>query len=82
MNSYIESKLIGEAWPSVQPFENPQIYGSVELKPRGEFVVRSYASFTLTYTAGRYGIDDSGAIETAMEIHSAWSSPIYLFNAG
>ena len=47
MNSTIDSKLIGEAWPAVQPFENPQIYGSVKLDPWGEFVVRSYASFTL-----------------------------------
>jgi hypothetical protein len=48
MNSYIDSKLIGEAWPAVQPFEDPRIYGSVELEPRGEFVVRSFASFRLT----------------------------------
>jgi hypothetical protein len=34
MNSTIDSKLIGEAWSTVQPFENPQIYGSVELDPR------------------------------------------------
>ena len=72
MNSYIESKLIGEAWPSVQPFEDPQIYGSVELEPRGEFVVRSFASFTLTYTAGRYGIDDSGAIRVAFRAVGDW----------
>ena len=72
MYSYIESELIGEAWPSVQPFEDPQIYGSVELEPRGEFVVRSFASFTLTYTAGRYGIDDSGAIRVAFRMVGDW----------
>jgi hypothetical protein len=72
MNSYIDSKLIGEAWPSVQPFEDPQIYGSVELEPRGEFVVRSFASFTLTYTAGRYGIDDSGAIRVSFRMVGDW----------
>ena len=68
MNSYIDSKLIGEAWPSVQPFEDPHVYGSAELEPGGEFVVRSYASFILTYTAGRYGIDDSGAIRVAFRL--------------
>ncbi|MCP4623822.1 MAG: DUF3604 domain-containing protein [bacterium] len=72
MNSYIESKLIGEAWPSVQPFEDPEIYGSIELEPRGEFVVRSFATFTLTYTAGRYGIDDSGAIRVAFRMVGDW----------
>jgi hypothetical protein len=72
MNSTIDSKLIGEAWPSVQPFEDLQIYGSVELEPRGEFVVRRFASFTLTYTAGRYGIDDSGAIRVAFRMVGDW----------
>ena len=72
MNSYIDSKLIGEAWPSVQPFEDPHIYGSVELEPKGEFVVRSFASFTLTYTAGRYGIDDSGAIRVSFRMVGDW----------
>jgi Protein of unknown function (DUF3604) len=72
VNSYLDPKLIGEAWPAVQPFENPQIYGSVELDPRGEFVVRSYATFTLTYTAGRYGIDDSGAIRVSFRMVGDW----------
>ena len=73
MRSYIESKLIGEAWPAVQPFENPQIYGAVELEPKGNFVVRSYASFTLRYTAGRYGIDDSGAIRVSFRLVGDWA---------
>jgi hypothetical protein len=47
MNSTIDSKLIGEAWPAVQRFEHPQVYGSVELDLRGEFVVRNIVSFTL-----------------------------------
>ena len=68
MNSTIDSKLIGEAWPAVRPFENPQVYGSVELEPRGESVVRRFAAFTLTYTAGRYGIDDSGAIRVSFRM--------------
>ena len=72
MNSYIDSKLIGEAWPAVRPFENPQVYGSVEIEPRGEFVVRSFASFTLTYTTGRYGIDDSGAIRVSFRLVGDW----------
>jgi hypothetical protein len=72
MNSHIDSKLIGEAWPAVQPFENLQTYGSAELDARGEFVVRRYATFTLTYTAGRYGLDDSGAIRVSFRAVGDW----------
>lgn len=72
MNSYIDTQLIGEAWPTVKPFESPKNYGSVQLEPRGEFVVRRYASFTLQYTAGPYGIDDSGAIRVAFRMVGDW----------
>ena len=34
--------------------------GSVTLTPDGDFEAGSYASFTLTYTAGKFGIDDCG----------------------
>ena len=72
MKASIRTELMGEAWPSVQPFQNPQMYGSVELEPRGEFVARSFASFALTYTAGRYGIDDSGAIRVSFRLVGDW----------
>ena len=68
----IESKLIGEAWPAVKPFQNPQVYGSVELEPSSEFVARSYGTFVLTYTAGRYGIDDSGALRVSFRLVGDW----------
>jgi hypothetical protein len=72
LKASIQSELIGEAWPAVQPFQNPQMYGSVEIEPRGEFVARSFASFVLTYTAGRYGIDDSGAIRVSFRLVGDW----------
>ncbi|MCR8723905.1 DUF3604 domain-containing protein [Frigidibacter sp. ROC022] len=36
--------------------------GQVELSPVGSFAAGSFVEFTLTYTAGFYGIDDSGAV--------------------
>jgi hypothetical protein len=47
-------------------------YGTAKLEPRGEFVVRSYASLTLTYTVGPYGIDDSGAIRVSFRAVGDW----------
>jgi hypothetical protein len=39
-----------------------QHLGNAVIEPAGAFEAGSYASFTLTYTAGTYGIDDSGAL--------------------
>jgi hypothetical protein len=72
MKASIRSELIGEAWPAAQPFQNPKMYGSVKLEPKGEFVARSYASFAITYTAGRYGIDDGGAIRVSFRLVGDW----------
>jgi hypothetical protein len=72
MKSTIDTKLIGEAWPAVQPFVNLHDYGTAKLEPRGEFVVRGYASFTLTYTVGPYGIDDSGAVRVSFRAVGDW----------
>ena len=46
----------------LQPGADPVLYGHVELAPRGAFEARSLQTFTLTYTVGRFGLDDSGAI--------------------
>lgn len=37
--------------------------GSASLEPQGEFEAGSMQSFTLTYTAGAFGIDDTGSIK-------------------
>jgi hypothetical protein len=54
--------LVGEVWPSAQPGEDAVLYGHVELAPRDPVEVRSLQTFRLTYTVGRYGLDDTGAI--------------------
>jgi hypothetical protein len=41
----------------------PELMGSATLEPSGNFEAGSYQSFTLTYTAGRFGIDDTGSIK-------------------
>ncbi len=37
--------------------------GSARLDPSGSFEAGSYQSFTLVYTAGRFGLDDTGSIK-------------------
>lgn len=58
----VSSHLVGDVWPAAAPAENAVLYGHVGLEPRGAFAARSLQTFTLTYTVGRYGLDDTGAI--------------------
>lgn len=53
----------------------PQMLGSAELNPGGSFEAGSYASFTLTYTAGPYGIDDSGSLRICFRFASDQGNP-------
>lgn len=65
MSSNVDLKLVGEAWPVARPFADQSLYGSVSLDQTGAFPVRSHQTFTLIYTAGRYGVDDSGGLKVA-----------------
>ena len=49
--------------------------GTATITPNGDFVAGSMASFTLTYTAGLYGIDDSGSLRVCFRFASDQSSP-------
>jgi len=60
--SIIDSDLVGEGWAPVQPGSDPVLYGHVDISPKGAFEARSLQTFTLVYTVGRFGLDDSGAI--------------------
>ncbi|UCD78925.1 MAG: DUF3604 domain-containing protein [Desulfobacterales bacterium] len=53
---------MGEIWPAAEPAANPAQYGWVDFSPTGAFEVRSLQTFQLVYTAGPYGIDDTGAL--------------------
>ena len=61
----VDPALVGAIWPTVEPGDGPGLYGRASLAPNGAFEVRSFQSFTLTYTAGPYGLDDTGAIRVA-----------------
>jgi len=58
----VDSDIVGEGWTPVEPGADPVLYGHAQITPRGQFEVRSYQTFTLTYTVGRFGLDDTGAI--------------------
>lgn len=47
------------------PYSNyrPELMGSATLEPSGPVEAGSYQSLTLVYTAGRFGVDDTGSIK-------------------
>lgn len=52
-----------------------QELGSVTLTPGGDFVAGSYQTFMLTYTAGKFGIDDSGSLRICFRFASDQTRP-------
>jgi len=54
---------------------DPALLGSAEISPTGRFEAGSYASFTLTYTAGAFGIDDSGSLRVCFRFASDQGRP-------
>ncbi|MEZ5738452.1 MAG: hypothetical protein R3E68_02605 [Burkholderiaceae bacterium] len=55
----VDPTQVGVVWPFAHPGSDPVLYGHVDLSPRGAFEVRSAQTFTMTYTVGRHGIDDT-----------------------
>ena len=55
-------RLTGQIFSNALPTEDPVLYGSAELNPKGAFEARSLQTFRLTYHTGRYGLDDTGSI--------------------
>src|SRR5690349_2866844 len=58
----------------------PERMGTAEISPTGEFEAGSFQSFTLVYTAGYFGIDDTGSIKIVHRFASdmgrpQWSDP-------
>ena len=60
---FVTDEIMGEVWPGATPAEDPVVYGHVSMTPEGAFEARSYQSFTLSYTVGRYGLDDTGSLK-------------------
>ena len=59
-DSIIPAPLMGEIWPSVKPSMCTEHLGHATITPNGPFVVRSFQTLTLTYTLGKFGLDDTG----------------------
>ncbi|MBY8976875.1 DUF3604 domain-containing protein [Rhodobacteraceae bacterium NNCM2] len=57
---------MGDVWPSVEPGRQAREYGSARLDPVDPCEIRSFQTLTITYTVGRFGLDDTGAIRIAM----------------
>ncbi|MCZ7597603.1 MAG: DUF3604 domain-containing protein [Gammaproteobacteria bacterium] len=53
----------------------PKMMGTATITPQGRFEAGSYQSFTLTYTAGYFGIDDTGSIKVVHRFASDMGRP-------
>ena len=53
----------------------PHKMGSATVSPTGSFEAGSYQEFTLVYTAGYFGIDDTGSIKVAHRFASDMARP-------
>lgn len=60
--------------PEVAPVDDADA-GSVTIDNCGPFIAGSYQRFTLTYTAGRYGIDDTGSLKVCYRFASDMGRP-------
>ena len=53
----------------------PHCMGSVGIDPTGCFDAGSFQSFTLTYTTGYFGVDDTGSIKIVHRFASDMGKP-------
>jgi hypothetical protein len=53
----------------------PEHMGSIKLLPSGPFVAGSYVELILIYTAGTFGIDDTGMLKVSWRTTSDFSKP-------
>ena len=53
----------------------PEHMGSIALSPPGPFVAGSYVELTLVYTAGKFGIDDTGMVKLSWRTTSDFAKP-------
>ncbi len=62
---------------SIMPFSTylPEHMGSITLSPPGPFEAGSNVELTLTYTAGTFGIDDTGMLKISWRTTSDMSKP-------
>ena len=68
----VKDEVLGAVWPAAEPADAAVLYGHAELTPTGAFEARSLQTFHLTYTAGRHGLDDTGAIRVVFRVFGDW----------
>lgn len=68
----VQRELVGAVDSSATPTDRLDRLGKVILEPTGSFEVRSLLSFTLTYTVGSFGLDDTGALRVACRFPADW----------
>jgi len=54
---------------------DPSLLGTAVMDKSGAFDAGSYQSFTLTYTAGRFGVDDSGSLRIVWRFATDQTNP-------
>ena len=64
-----------ENWVPQPPPIDPALSGSVTIAPAGPFVAGSMQTITLTYRAGRYGIDDTGTLRVCFRFATDQGQP-------
>ena len=53
----------------------PERMGAIKLSPAGPFIAGAHVELTLTYTAGTFGIDDTGMLKISWRTTSDMSKP-------
>ena len=61
----VRRELVGDNGPSVQPGNDPAMFGSATLSPLEAVEARSFQTFKIVYTIGTLGLDDTGGIRIA-----------------
>lgn len=59
----IPDRLMGDVWPSAHPGQDLSDYGSVRLEGNDPVRIRSFQTFRLIYTVGKFGLDDTGGLK-------------------
>ena len=54
---------------------NKEYMGTVELSPEKPVIAGEFSTWTITFTAGEYGIDDGGSLVIAWKSVSDWDTP-------
>ncbi len=55
--------------------KNQQYMGTVSMSPTTDVMAGEFSTWTFTFTAGEYGIDDGGSLVLAWKSVSDWDSP-------